>query len=178
MAGRKLKVFQAQFGFYDTVVAAPSRAAALRAWGSRQDLFANGQAKVTTDESAVAAATACPQTPLRRAVGSTDSYRLEPTNLPKVPDAPKKTPSKQAAKPKAASPGKPPPDRSRLAAAEKAVRALDEQRKREEADLRREEEDLEMRRQAAQKAYVEDRKAAMARVADARAAYRNAGGLG
>ena len=24
MAGRKLKVFQAQFGFYDTVVAAPT----------------------------------------------------------------------------------------------------------------------------------------------------------
>jgi hypothetical protein len=60
MAGRKLKVFQAQFGFYDTVVAAPSRAAALHAWGSRQDLFANGQAKVTTDEAAVAAAPTIP----------------------------------------------------------------------------------------------------------------------
>ena len=33
MAGRKLKVFQAQFGFYDTIVAAPSQAAALRACG-------------------------------------------------------------------------------------------------------------------------------------------------
>jgi hypothetical protein len=69
---RKLKVFQAQFGFYDTVVAAPSQAAALRAWGTRQNLFASGDAKVVTDEAAVAAATAQPETPLRRAIGSTD----------------------------------------------------------------------------------------------------------
>ena len=87
---RKLKVFQAQFGFYDTVVAAPSRAAALRAWGTRQDLFASGDATETSDAAAIAAATAQPETPLRRAVGSTDPFALEPTNLPKVPDAPKK----------------------------------------------------------------------------------------
>ena len=85
MAGRKLKVFQAQFGFYDTIVAAPSQAAALRAWGTHQNLFANGDAKVTTDEAAVAAATAYPETPLRRAVGSSDPFALEPTSLPKVP---------------------------------------------------------------------------------------------
>jgi hypothetical protein len=36
MAGCKLKVFQAQFGFYDTVVTAPSQAAALCAWGVSQ----------------------------------------------------------------------------------------------------------------------------------------------
>ena len=75
MAGRKLKVFQAQFGFYDTVVAAPSQAAALRAWGMHQNLFASGEATVTTDEAAVAAAIAHPETPLRRAVGSNDSVR-------------------------------------------------------------------------------------------------------
>lgn len=63
MVGRKLKVFQAQFGFYDTVVAAPSQAAALRAWGTHQDLFASGAATVTTDEAAIAAALAHPETP-------------------------------------------------------------------------------------------------------------------
>ena len=46
-AGRRLKVFQAQFGFYDTVVAASSQAAALRAWGIHQTLFANGEATET-----------------------------------------------------------------------------------------------------------------------------------
>jgi len=176
MAGRKLKVFQAQFGFYDTVVAAPSRAAALRAWGIRQDLFASGEARETTDAAAIAAATAQPETPLRRAVGSTDPFALEPTSLPKVPDAPKKAAVKPVAKAKPNAPAKPPPDRSKLDAAEKALRALDEGRKAEEADLRREEDELEARKEAAQATYVEARKAATGKVVDARTEYRKAGG--
>ena len=64
----KLKVFQAQFGFFDSVVAAPSQAAALQAWGIHQNLFASGEAKVIEDEAAVAAALAHPETPLRRAI--------------------------------------------------------------------------------------------------------------
>ena len=176
MAGRKLKVFQAQFGFYDTVVAAPSQAAALRAWGVNQNLFASGEAKLTTDEAAISAATAHPETPLRRAVGSSDPFALEPTSLPNVPDAPKKTAAKPAAKAKPAAPARPPADRSKLDAAEKALGELDETRKREEADFRREAEDLETRRAAAQTVYVEARRAATAKVVDARTAYRRAGG--
>ncbi len=176
MAGRKLKVFQAQFGFYDTVVAAPSQAAALRAWGVNQNLFASGEAKVTTDEAAVAAATAHPETPLRRAVGSSEPFALEPTSLPNVPDAPKKAAVKPAAKSQPVAPARPPADRSGLDAAEKALGALDERRKREEADFRREAEDLETRRAAAQSAYVEARKDDATKVVDARTAYRKAGG--
>ena len=52
---RKLKVFQAQFGFFDTVLAAPSQAAALRAWGTHRNLFATGHAKLATDDAAMAA---------------------------------------------------------------------------------------------------------------------------
>jgi len=175
MAGRKLKVFQAQFGFYDTVVAAPSQAAALRAWGVNQNLFASGEAKVTTDAAAVAAATAHPETPLRRAVGSRDPFVLEPTSLPTVPDAPKKIPAKAAnAGPQA--PTRPRADRSKLDAAEKRVGDLDETRKREEADFRREAEELESRRMAAQDAYVKARQAATSKVVEARTAYRKAGG--
>src|SRR3954464_10059196 len=51
--GRKLKVFQASLGFYATVVAAPSQAAALRAWGIRQNLFGDGVARPAEDEKAV-----------------------------------------------------------------------------------------------------------------------------
>src|SRR5205085_10312942 len=58
---RKLKVFQAQIGFYDTVVAAPSQAAALRAWGIRQNLFADGLARTTDEPQAVEAALATPE---------------------------------------------------------------------------------------------------------------------
>ncbi|HEY2752514.1 hypothetical protein [Phenylobacterium sp.] len=176
MAGRKLKVFKAQFGFYDTVVAAPSQAAALRAWGTHQNLFASGEAKITTDEAAVAAAIAHPETPLRRAVGSSDPFALEPSSLPKVPETPKKPTAKPAAKPKPAEPKKPPADRSKLDAAEAALKTLDERRKREEADFRREHEELEQREAGAQRAYVDARKAATAKVVKARTDYRAAGG--
>jgi hypothetical protein len=175
-AGRKLKVFQAQFGFYDTVVAAASQSAALRAWGTHQNLFASGQARVTTDEAAVAAATAHPETPLRKAIGSTDPFALEPSSLPTIPDAPRGAAAELAAKAKPVTPTKPLADRSKLNAAENALRKLDEDRKREEAKLRSEADKLEARRMAAQAAFVEARKAATSAVVEARTDYRQAGG--
>ncbi|MGH8338508.1 MAG: hypothetical protein ACRETL_17160 [Gammaproteobacteria bacterium] len=173
--GRRLKVFQAQFGFYDSVVAAPSQAAALRAWGTHQNLFASGEAKVTTDEAAIAAATAHPDTPLRRAVGSPAPFALEPTSLPRMPDR-QKAASKTAVKLALPAPARLPANRSELDVAEKALLALDERRQSEEGDLRRDKEELEARRQAAQSAYVRARKAATAMIAEARTTYRKAGG--
>jgi hypothetical protein len=174
---RKLKVFQAQFGFYDTVVAAPSKAAALRAWGIHQDIFASGQARPTEDPQAVEAALAHPETPLKRAVGSKDPFALEAA-LPKVPDAPKRPAAKAAPKAKLAPlpKPKPPADRTALDAAEAALKKLDDARKREEAELRRRQDELDAEKAAAQAAYVEGRKAATAAVVAARQAYRKAGG--
>lgn len=178
-AARKLKVFQAQIGFYDTVVAAPSMPAALRAWGVRQDLFASGQARVTDDAQAVAAALASPETPLRRAVGTSDPFELNPTGLPTIPDAPRRPAvERPAVKPAPVSPkpAKPPPDRSKLNEAEAALRRIDDDRKHEEAALRRRQEQLDAERAAAQEAYVESRKRATAAVVDARQRYRKLGG--
>jgi type IV secretory pathway VirB10-like protein len=169
---RKLKVFQAQFGFYDTVVAAPSQAAALRAWGVHQNLFASGEARIADDADAVKAALAHPETPLKRAVGSKDPFGLEAA-LPHIPDAPKR---KAAAKAKPAPPAKPPADRGALDAAEAALEQLDEARKREEAALRREQDALDARKSASQSAYVAARKDATAAVVKAREGYRKAGG--
>lgn len=173
---RRLKVFQAQLGFWDTVVAAPSQAAALRAWGVSQNLFASGDAKVTTDDAAVAVATAHPEIPLRRALGSREPFALEPTRLPTVPDAPKRSAAKAAPKLKPTAPSRPRADRSTLDAAEKALADLEDRRKREKAGFRAEAEDLDRRRVAAQAAYVEARKAAAAQAAKARTDYRKAGG--
>ncbi len=176
-AGRKLKVFQAQFGFYDTVVAAASQAAALRAWGIHQNLFADGLASVTEDAQAIEAALAHPETPLRRAVGSTDPFALQPVNLPKVPDAPKKEPApKLEGKARPAPTPKPPVDRSALDAAEAGLRKLDEDRRVEEAALRRRQDELDTDREAAQAAYVASRKSGTTAVVAAREAYRKAGG--
>src|ERR1700760_2908350 len=94
--GRRLKVFQAQFGFHDSVVAAPSQAAALRAWGVRQNLFAEGQARIAEDPKAVEAALAHPEVLLRRAVGTKAAFELMPSALPPVPDAPGRKPGKAA----------------------------------------------------------------------------------
>jgi hypothetical protein len=178
---RKLKVFQAQFGFFDTVLAAPSQAAALRAWGTHRNLFATGHAKVATDDAAIAAALKHPGTLLRRALGSNEPFALEPTSLPKIPDLPvaapaAERPSASKSKPKSEPVRKPPADRSRLNAAEAVLGELDDQRKREEADLRRQQEELDTKRTAAQQNYVEAHKKATAAVVAARDAYRKAGG--
>jgi hypothetical protein len=180
---RKLKVFQAQFGFYDTVLAAPSQAAARRAWGTHRNLFATGHARAATDEKAIAAALQHPGTLLRRAVGSNDDFALEPASLPKMPDLPKPptaskrpAPTKAAPKPKAEPVRRPPADRSRLDAAEAALRELEDKRKREEADFRRQLKELRAKQTEAQQAYVDSRKRTTAAVVAARQAYRKAGG--
>jgi hypothetical protein len=171
----RLKVFQAQFGFFDSVVAASSQTAALRAWGTHQNLFADGQAHVTTDEAAVKAALAHPETPLRRAVGSNDGLELNPASLPKIPDAPKEAASSRA-KSQTKAPPKPPADRSKLDATEATLRTLDDDRTREEAELRLRRDKLDAEIAAAQDAYVRHRRAATAAIVEARKAYRRAGG--
>ena len=179
----KLKVFQAQFGFFETVIAVPSQAAALRAWGTDRNLFAAGDARIATEEGAIAAALEQPGTLLRRPVGSNDPFAIEPTGLPKIPAEPKVTSASKSGaaakrKPKADPVRRPPADRSKLDAAEAALRDVDERRKREEGDFRRQQEELDAERTAAQDAYVEARKRASAAVVAAREAYRKAGGTG
>jgi hypothetical protein len=175
-ARRKLKVFQAQFGFYDSVVAAQSRWAALRAWGVHQNLFTSGEARLATDEAAIAVAILHPETPLRRAIGSNDPFALEPTSLPEAPEPPEGRVAPETPKPEPPAPPKPPADRSKLDVAEKALKALDVGRRREEAKFRQEAKELEARREAALTTYVEARKTAEAELAEARAEYAKASG--
>lgn len=176
-APKRLKVYQAQFGFYDSVVAAPNQTAALAAWGIRQNLFAEGRAKVCDDAAAVAAALAHPDVPLRRAIGSSDPFSLEP-NLPDVPDPPKRAkPSlKVVPKVKAPEPTRPPPDRSKVDAAEKALTAINARRIEEEAAFQRRREALEAEETASRQRWAADRKAAEAELDKAKRAYRAEGG--
>lgn len=176
MAAR-LKVYAAQFGFHDSVVAARSQAAALAAWGTRQNLFAEGRATVTADPEAIAAALAHPEVPLRRAVGSTDPFSLEP-GLPDVPDPPRRSKPdlkvvKAAPAPK---PQAPPPDRSALAAAEKALTAINARRLKEESALAQRRAALEADETASRQRWMAERKSAEAELDKARRAYRAAGG--
>ncbi len=151
---RKLKVYETQIGFHDLVVAAPSQAAALRAWGIHLSLFADGSARVSTDERAIAAALAQPEIALKRGVGTDDPFSLNP-GLPRIPDEPKASKPAIAAK-RRPTPSKPaPPDRKALSAAEAVLtRVIEEQRaeqaayERQHAAMAAEQEDLRRRQSA------------------------------
>jgi hypothetical protein len=66
----RLKVFVTSDGLTDYVVAASSKAKALAAWGSHQDLFKTGTARETDDPALVKAASAQPGEVLRRPAGT------------------------------------------------------------------------------------------------------------
>lgn len=183
---RRLKVFRAQFGFYDTIVAVPSQAAALRAWETRQNVFANGYAKVVTDEALVEEALAFPETVLRRPIGSEGPFQVEPTSLPEIPEAPPKrtvpksrrpTAPKNSAPPKVVAPPPPPPaDRSALSEAEGVLRKLDEDYKIAKAQHQERQAALDAEKAATEDAYATARQMAMVQVKNARQAYESAGG--
>jgi hypothetical protein len=174
---RRLKVYQAPFGFHESVVAASSQAAALRAWGAHQNLFAEGLAKVTTEPAAVEAALKYPETPLRRAIGSTDPFALAAANPPRIPAAEATKPVKRAAgaarKPR---PAPPPADRSALDAAEDAVDRLEQARRREEDLFSRRWDALHREQEAARRTYTQAKADADRAVKVARKDFIRAGG--
>lgn len=173
----RLKVFRADLGFFETIVAAPSQKAALAAWGVNQDLFKEGAAKVTTDPAAVDAASAQPGVVLRRGAGTSDPFRPEsepPTSLPKPPDLPKppKPPPAKGSPPKP----KPPPDRSKLTAAEKALADREGRFDEDLESLAERRRELDAREAELRARMDKDRTALQAAVDRARTAYTRAGG--
>ncbi|WP_343699199.1 hypothetical protein [Caulobacter sp.] len=166
-------------------MAARSQAAALEAWGTRQNLFAEGKAAVTDDADAIAAAMAHAGIPLRRAVGSRDPFSLAP-GLPDVPDDPRrKTPALKvvartreppADRARDVAPKPRPPDRSALNAAQARLAAINAQRLDEVARLAERRAALDTEDAAARRRWIAERKAAQAAVAQAQRAFRAAGG--
>ena len=67
---QKLKVFRTPIGFHDAYVAAPSRKAALAAWGSERDLFARGAAEQVDAPDLMKEPLAHPGQVIRRSRGS------------------------------------------------------------------------------------------------------------
>jgi hypothetical protein len=172
MAGRKLKVFQAQFGFYDTVVAAPSQAAALRAWGVHQNLFSEGHAAISTDAATVRAALKHPGELLRRQVGTEGRFERQPRSEPVADTAPRTAkPDAHSSKPKRAA-----PDRSPLERAEKQLEALEAARVEEEEQLDKRQTELDDAKREAKARFLEQRKVAKAALAKAGRAFHAAGG--
>jgi hypothetical protein len=149
----------------------------LRAWGSHQNLFAEKLAKVATDEAAISAALKHPETPLRRAIGSSDAFELEATALPTVPSAEKAAIGKDVAGgARKTKPAPPPPDRSGLDEAERNLRRLEENRRREEERFSRRWDELHREQEVARQTFSREKDAADQKVKDARRAFRKAGG--
>ena len=74
---QKLKVFRTPIGFHDAYVAAPSRKAALEAWGADSNIFAQGIAEEVTDPKLMEEPLADPGTVIRRVRGSADEHFAE-----------------------------------------------------------------------------------------------------
>ena len=150
----KLKVFRTSTGFHDAYVAAPSRKAALMAWGSDNDLFARGAAEQVTDPALTAEPLAKPGVVLKKLRGTIDEQLAAlPSDTKRRRPAAKtdtanttgaKSPRRQKAAPR------PRPSRARLDAAESALGSLEQRHAgalgelaEREAELARERDELE-----------------------------------
>ncbi|HWH22927.1 MAG TPA: hypothetical protein VNT25_06555 [Allosphingosinicella sp.] len=84
----KLKVYRTPIGFHDAYVAAPSKKAAMEAWGSGKDLFTRGEAEEVTEPELTAEPLASPGQVIKRlrataeeqvaALGETKSKSIKP----------------------------------------------------------------------------------------------------
>jgi len=141
---RKLKVFRTPIGFHDAYVAAPSRKAALAAWGSEANLFARGTAEEVTDPRLMAEPLERPGEVIRVSRGDLKAQlkALGPRKKPAPKRAAKRSGEKSEPAARHAKP-KPPPKRDKVDKAEAALDAAREEQAKERAALERQIEALE-----------------------------------
>lgn len=143
-AGRALKVYRTAIGFHDAYVAAPSKKAALAAWGTDKDLFARGAAEVVDDPALTVDALAAPGTVVRRTRGSL-AEQLAAAG-PAATDPGDSKAQTRPAKPARLPKPKPRPSRAEFEAAEAEVAAARARADDEDKALRQEEDALRRRR--------------------------------
>lgn len=150
----KLKVFCTTSGFYDHIVAAPSRPAALKAWGARTDLFSMGVAMQVTDPKVQEKALERPGEVIRlkRSGGKAEAVPVKRRQ--------KSTGTK--------------PSRARLSAAEKRLSALEEKQAREQERIEAEIEKLQRKRADMEKHHSKARNDAEEKVQELRERYEEA----
>lgn len=154
----KLKVFRTAIGFHDAYVAAPTKKAALVAWGASKNLFQRGDAEEVTDPTLTKAPLALPGEVIK-VVRGTEAEHL--AALPKDAPKPKKATAEKPAKPKR---GKPRPSRAALDKAEDALDAARTDYEQRLADLARREAEL----QRARRDLDAERRSALAKLEAAR----------
>lgn len=148
-----LKVFRTPIGFHDAYVAAPSRKAALAAWGADKDLFASGSAELVTDPALTAEPLAAPGEVIKRSRGSLADHLKASPNKPKAKAKPEAATEARPERGRPAPPRrtrapKPRPRRDKLDRAEAAIVAFETRAAGERAELDRREAELLERRKA------------------------------
>lgn len=129
---RKLKVFRTAAGFHDAYVAAPSRKAALAAWGAERDLFARGAAEEVTDAALMEEPLAHPGEVIKRSRGSAaEQFAALPADVPKA----KRSAKARAAEAEPVAKPAPKPSRDALDAAQDAVDAAEREWRKVQRDL-------------------------------------------
>ena len=164
---RKLKVFRTPAGFHDAYVAAPSRKAALAAWGADADLFGRGVVEEVTDPQLMEEPLARPGEVVKRSRGTVaEQLAAAPAVVRKAAKAAKKS----------AAPAKRPPRPSRdaLDAAEEAVVDAERRHARERREVTARIEKLERERAALVTSQEAEAAALEAKREKAEAAYRKA----
>jgi hypothetical protein len=163
---RKLKVFRTPIGFHDAYVAAPSRKAALAAWGADGDLFARGAAEEVTDPALSKEPLASPGTVIRRTRGSMAEHMATLDATP--------APRRRAARKQDDAPRPPRPDRDALDRAEEDLARAGDQHEAALARIAKRQAALDRERRALER----DHDAEIERLEDAKAkaaaAYRRA----
>jgi chromosome segregation ATPase len=149
----KLKVFCTTSGFHDSIVAAPSKPAALKAWGAKTDLFSMGAARLVTDPKIAEKALDRPG----------EVIRLKRSGGGEVVATPKR-------KPKASKP----PSRARLKAAEEKLTELEAKQGKELDKVERELKALEKKRDQLAARHSKARSAAERKAEQARDDYEAA----
>jgi hypothetical protein len=144
----KLKVFRTVTGFHDAYVAAPSRAAALRAWGATTNLFAMDAAEQVTDPKLMAEALARPGEVIKLSRGSDLEHMAAAGPAPKSKSKPKATPRREP---------KPRPSRAKLEQAEQRLEEAEAVHAKQMQALEAEKAALRKREEAARNAYDAER---------------------
>jgi hypothetical protein len=140
----RTKVYLTRIGLKDWLVAVDSQKAALKAWDVHRNLFAEGAARVTNDPVHVELAMRAPGVPVA-VPGRVSAPSGEPAPARKAAKASAasnvvKFPAKPQAEARALQPTRgpkpsPPPDRSKVDAAEQELRAFERTAARERSEI-------------------------------------------
>lgn len=149
----RLKVFCTTSGFHDSIVAAPSKPAALKAWGAKTDLFSMGAARLVTDPKVAKKALDRPG----------EVIRLKRSDGGEEAPAPRKK----------AKPSKP-PSRARLKTAEDKLAALEARQTKEVDAIGDQQRQLKKKRDQLEARHAKAHRAAEKRVEQASEDYEAA----